>query len=95
MTVRDNILDRSLGHKADDLTPTVMLLFSDMLSDWFTLDLSDLPVDQVNSIQLCVVLRATWSRKDLVKGWDAALEVAKAAVIRDGYTLDDALGGLL
>lgn len=73
---RTRICDRTLGHSADDLTPTVRSLFEDMMLEK-PIDLSWVTVDQVNSMHMCVVLRATCMEK--VTGWTHAFDVTKLA----------------
>jgi hypothetical protein len=62
------------------------------------IDFTDLPLDQVNGMQLAVALRATNPRllKDRSKilGWDEALQVAKQALQRDDLNWEHALSGL-
>ena len=87
------VLDRSLGHDVDDLDPTVNAIFQ-LIINGDKIDMSGLPLDQVNPVHLCVALRATYSCHEEVVGWFDALRVCRDACIRDGIgTADDALYG--
>ena len=91
------VLDRTAPYDADGLTPTVQALFGQMMCGT-VIDFTDLPLDQVNGMQLAVALRATnpLILKDRTKvlGWEEALEVAKLALQRDGLDWKDALWNL-
>jgi hypothetical protein len=90
MSWYNRIHDRSLGYSANDLTPTVRSVFADMAREK-SVDLSNL--GHVNPVHLAVVLRATFTQKDSVRGWDEAVVVARKTGIEDGLDPTDFLYG--
>lgn len=90
------VLDSNAELTADALTETTRPVFEALLElgDW-AVDLSGLPVEQVNGVHLAVILRATLRHKDTTKGWDEALNVAREAVIRMGLPERKVLSGLI
>ncbi|WP_458232605.1 hypothetical protein [Roseateles sp. P5_E8] len=90
------VMNSELSGKAVDLTATVKSLMSDLLSAGpQAINLSDLRAPLVNGRHLAVVLRATYAKRSETPGWQAALEMAKVALRRDGANVDDALYGLM
>lgn len=89
------VLGPNSGVDAKSLTKTVKVVFQAVTQyGGAAIDLRDLPQERVNGMQLAVVLRATMARRELTKGWAEALEVARAALRRDGLDDSDALSGL-
>lgn len=90
------VLNPTAKADAASLYETTMPLFQ-ALADGGpqSIDLTDLPFERVNGVHLAVVLRATFSHKHEVLGWQEALHKARMALRRDGLSEQDALMGLL
>ncbi|MCG9027008.1 hypothetical protein LH462_11410 [Laribacter hongkongensis] len=90
------LLDPQAPYDADALTETVDPLF-DALSRLGAgaIDLRGLSPERANGVHLAVVLRATFSTRELTPGWDEALEVARKALQRDHLDETDALVGMI
>lgn len=90
------VLERNAEVTANALSATVKPLFKALSSlGAGAIDLRSLPAERVNGVHLAVVLRATLSQKELTPGWEEALEVARAALRRDGIDEADALIGMI
>lgn len=56
---------------------------------------NDLDGIQIHGEQLATLLRATYSWRDEIPGWDSALDVAKLTLAEQGIDPDDALYGMI
>lgn len=83
------------GHSANDLTPVAQSIFAHLATLPFEyLDFRKIPKD-ANALRLATSLRATFSHKETILGWDEGLLMCIDACLRDGVDARDALMGLL
>jgi hypothetical protein len=86
---------RGQAQNANGLTPVAKKAYA----AWFergpdAFDFTELQLEEVDGLYLALILRITNSRRDVVKGWAQGLQMARAALIRDGLDPEDALVGL-
>jgi hypothetical protein len=90
------VLDRAAPDDVDSLTETVDAVL-DVIAEIgpSALSLRDMHPETVHPEHLAAVLRASSNWRHDVPGWDQALEVARAAVLRANLDADDVLFGLV
>jgi hypothetical protein len=92
---RVGLYDMEAGSGPAELDQTVSALFRVLLRFGpGRVDLRDLPTGRTNAMHLTAVLGATFYCRGEVRGWNEALDVARAELIREGIDPDDALAGL-
>lgn len=89
------LLNPQAGTRGKDLAKTATPVFEALLHlGPASIDLRNLPAEQVNGMHLAVILRATLSRRASTPGWDTALGLARQALVRAGIDPEIALSGL-
>lgn len=91
-----NLFNPELDHNAKDLIKTVKPLMAVLMKHGTqAINLENLMPEKVNGMHLAVILRSTAEKRNEVKGWAEALEVARQALTSQKIDPNEALIGLL
>lgn len=85
------LLDKNAPYKAQDLSVTARLLMQAMLNGE---EINLKGLENVSGMHLATILRATYSRKEQIPGWDEALVVARNQLTSSNLNASEALIGL-
>jgi len=84
------------GTDVDDLTITAETALEAVIEFGpAIIPTNDMGGIQIHGEQLATLLRATYSWRDEIPGWDAALDTARLRLVEQGVDPDDALYGMI